>query len=92
VNTNIYLGEQGTAEMQVVLGESRYFFTVTTAMMCVLHRFAFGQEFSLRELQDETAIPDKDLKRTLFSLISPLQGMLSGARTRDHHQQLLLSH
>ena len=77
-------GGQGTAEMQVVLGESRYFFTVTTAMMCVLHRFAFGQAFSLGELQEETAIPDRDLKRALFSLISPLQGMPSRARTRDY--------
>jgi len=81
-------GGQGTAEMQVVLGESRYFFTVTTAMMCVLHRFAFGQAFSLGELQEETAIPDKDLKRALFSLISPLQGIaLESSHARLHQQR-----
>jgi hypothetical protein len=75
------VGQQGTAEVQVVLGESRFFFTVTTPMMCVLHRFAFGHEFSLQELQDETGIPDKELKRTLFSLISPLQGTTPHAHT-----------
>jgi len=77
-----YLPHLGTAEMEMVIGGKKITAVVTTAMMCVLDRYKFGLQFFYEDLQIETGIPEKDLKSTLFSLISRMPGSQTGLLTK----------
>jgi hypothetical protein len=70
-----YISHMGTADMNIWLGGRRYQVSLkSTEMMCVLMRFNFFEECSYAEIQASTCIPDDELSRALFSLISPPPG------------------